>query len=210
MKESLIEKKADETPATSSRSLAHKENREFIGYALSALALAVIIRLFIASPWLVSGPSMMPNFQDMNYLIVDRLSYRLGTPQRGDVIVFSLPQMPSRDLIKRVIGLPGETVEIKGNAVTIKNAAHPQGFTLSEPYIAAEDVGGPDGITVTLNAHEYYVLGDNRHVSADSRTWGVLPDKDIIGKVFVRLYPFNEISMLPAQSRYTQDVVIGN
>jgi signal peptidase I len=150
---------------------------------------------------------MEPNFQDWNYLIVDRISYDFETPQRGDVIVFDLPQDTSRALIKRVIGLPGETVVLSGTAptVTIINAAHPDGFTLTEPYLDPANLGGASDMRVTLAADQYFVLGDNRKVSADSRLWGLLPRKDIVGRVFLRLYPLNEFSLLPEESRYAQD-----
>ena len=176
-----------------------------IGYTVVALGLALFIRFFIAAPYVVSGQSMEPNFQDWNYLIVDRLSYELGTPQRGDVIVFNLPQNNSRALIKRVIGLPGETVILSSTQVTIVNKAHPEGFTISEPYLDPQDLGGRSEMPTTLGADEFFVLGDNRKVSADSRLWGVLPKKDIVGRVFLRLYPVNEVGALPAESRYSND-----
>src|SRR6185369_5720090 len=115
------------------------------------------------------------------------------------------PQDTSRSLIKRVIGLPGETVMISGNQVEIINTQHPQGFILDEPYLDAANLGGAGNLKVTLESDQYFVLGDNRKVSADSRLWGTLPRKDIIGRVFVRLYPFNELNVLPAESRYVQD-----
>lgn len=148
---------------------------------------------------------MEPNFQDWNYLIVDRLSYELGTPSRGDVIVFDLPQETSRALIKRVIGLPGETVVLSGTDVTIINTEHPGGFTLSEPYLDAKNIGGVSNMRVTLGVNEYFVLGDNRKVSADSRVWGTLPRKDIVGRVLLRLYPLGETGLLPAKARYSND-----
>jgi signal peptidase I len=184
---------------------AKKESQlSLVVYTIIALGLALIIRFFVAAPYVVSGTSMMPNFQNWNYLIVDRVSYDFETPQRGDVIVFNLPQDTSRALIKRVIGLPGETVVLSGTdpTVTIINAAHPQGFTLSEPYIDPADYGGPSNMRVTLGPDQYFVLGDNRVVSADSRIWGILPRSDIVGRVFLRLYPLNEIGILPEESRY--------
>lgn len=169
-----------------------------------ALGLAIVIRLFIAAPYVVIGSSMEQNFQDYNYLIIDRFSYDFLQPQRGDVIVFNLPQDTNRALIKRVIGLPGDTVVLSGTAptVTIIDAAHPQGFTLAEPYLSPENLGGASDMRVTLGADQYFVLGDNRKVSADSRLWGILPKSDIVGRVLLRLYPVNEIGVLPSEARY--------
>jgi signal peptidase I len=178
-------------------------DRSILLYTAIAIALALIVRFFVAAPYLVSGPSMEPTFQNLDYLIVDRLSYEIGNPHRGDIVIFTMPETPSETLIKRMIGLPGDTVSISGNTVTITNAAHPNGFILAEPYLAPSDLGGPSNLTVTLGADQYFVLGDNRKVSYDSRLWGILPRKDIIGQVFIRLYPFTALGVEPGQARYT-------
>lgn len=172
------------------------------GYALFALGLALVVRLFIATPFIVSGSSMEHTFENFDYLIIDRVSYRIAEPQRGDVVVFGLPQETSRDLIKRIIGLPGETVRLENGTVTIINAAHPEGFTLSEPYLSPENRGGAGDMTVSMGPDQFFVLGDNRRVSADSRLWGTLPRADIVGRVLVRLYPFSHLSLLPGEARY--------
>lgn len=179
-----------------------ESNRSLFIYALVALGLALFIRFFIATPYIVSGASMEKTFENFDYLIIDRLTYDFAPPKRGDVIVFGLPQEPSRDLIKRVIGLPGETVSINGNNVTITNAQHPEGFVLNEPYLSSDNLGGATGTKVTLGPNQYFVLGDNRKVSADSRLWGTLPKNDIVGRVLLRLFPFNMISLLPGEARY--------
>jgi len=180
-------------------------DRSLALYIIVAFGLALIIRFFVATPYLVSGSSMEPNFYDYHYLIVDRLSYTFSAPQRGDVIVLDLPEDTSRALIKRIVGLPGETIELTGPnpSVIIINKDHPKGFELNEPYISSANYGGTTNTRYTLGADEYFVLGDNRKVSADSRTWGILPKSDIVGRVFLRLYPFNSISILPAEARYT-------
>ena len=172
------------------------------GYALFALGLALVVRLFIATPFIVSGASMEHSFENFDYLIIDRVTYQLADPQRGDVVVFGLPQETSRDLIKRIIGLPGETVRVHGDAVTIINTEHPGGIILSEPYLTQENLGGVSEMNVTLGKDQYFVLGDNRRVSADSRLWGTLPRKDIVGRVLLRLYPFTHIALLPGEARY--------
>lgn len=174
-------------------------------YTIAALGLAIFIRFVVAAPYIVSGASMENTFQDFNYLIVDRLSYDFGDPRRGDVIVFDLPQESGRALIKRVIGLPGETVILNGTTVTIVNDANPEGFTLSEPYLSPENVGGASNMRITLAPDQFFVLGDNRRVSADSRLWGALPREDIVGRVFLRLFPLNEVGILPGEVRYTQN-----
>ncbi len=176
----------------------------FLGYTAVALGLALFIRFFIAAPYIVSGASMEPTFNNWDYLIVDRVTYDFGKPQRGDVIVFDLPQDTSRALIKRVVGLPGEKVLLSGAGPTVMivNQEHPEGFIIKEPYLSPENLGGATDMQVTLGPDQYFVLGDNRHVSADSRLWGVLPKKDIVGRVFVRLYPLNGVGVLPGEARY--------
>src|SRR3989338_2593479 len=184
------------TPKGSQRSL-------FI-YTVVALGLALIIRFFIAAPYVVSGASMEPNFEDWHYLIVDRVSYDFKAPARGDVVVFDLPQNESPALIRRVSGLPGEAVVLSGQSVTIINTEPPQGFTLAEPYLDPANLTGVNEMRMTLAADRYFVLGDNRRVSADSRIWGTLPRNDIVGRVFLRLYPLSKLSVFPSESRYLE------
>ncbi len=186
----------------SSQGTQKDSRRGLIGYTVIALGLALFIRFFIAAPYVVQGASMEPNFEDWHYLIIDRVSYYFGEPQRGDIIVFNLPQNESRALIKRVIGLPGETVVLSGQSITIINAENPHGFKLPEPYLDPKNLGGMNEMRVTLEPDMYFVLGDNRRVSSDSRIWGELPRKDIVGRVLLRLYPLDKIGILPAESRY--------
>ena len=187
---------SSDTPKGSSRS--------FFTYTIVALGLALFIRFFIAAPYVVSGASMEPTFDDWHYLIIDRISYDITEPKRGDVIVFDLPQDTSRSLIKRIIGLPTETVVLKGQSVTIINTEHPKGFTLAEPYLDPANLTGSNEMEGTLGADQFFVLGDNRRVSADSRLWGTLPREDIVGRVFLRLFPLRDISLLPGESRYSE------
>ncbi len=190
--------------SSSSQGVKPSSDRSLIFYVIVLLGLVLVIRFFVAAPYIVSGSSMEPNFQDWNYLIVDRLSYDFSQPQRGDVIVLNMPEDTSRALIKRVIGLPGDTVELSGPnpTVTIVNRQYPQGFTLKEPYISPENYGGATDMKVTLGPDQYFALGDNRKVSADSRLWGILPRSDIVGRVLLRLYPPGEIGILPAEARF--------
>jgi signal peptidase I len=182
-------------------------DRSVFFYLAIALGIALVIRFFVAAPYIVSGSSMEPNFDNWNYLIVDRLTYRFSAPERGDVIVLNLPEDTHRALIKRIIGLPGDTVQLTDTEpiVTIINTAHPKGFVLKEPYISPSNYGGGTNIKITLGANEYFVLGDNRKVSADSRVWGILPRSDIVGRVLFRLYPLNGIGVLPGTARYVDN-----
>ena len=157
--------------------------------AIIALLFAVAVRAFIFQPFLVRGTSMEPNFHHGDYLIIDEISYRLQDPERGEVVVFRYPHDLSQRYIKRVVGLPGETVEVQDGKITISgSSADPQTFTLDEDrYLAGGNTEG--ALRVKLGGNEYFVLGDNRMFSSDSRIWGSLPRKDIIGKVFLRIFP---------------------
>ena len=168
--------------------------RELVTFVIIAVCIIYPFRKFVAEPYIVSGSSMSPTFETGHYLIIDKISYRFNAPQRDDVIVMKFPEDTSRDFIKRIIGLPGETVEIKDGTVTIFNAENPKGFTLDESFIKFPK---SDTMNYTLTSGEYFVMGDNRAGSYDSRSWGPLPEVDIIGKPLVRLYPFDMINILP-------------
>jgi signal peptidase I len=150
-----------------------------------------LVRTYIVQPFLVSGESMLPNFRNGDYLLVDELTYRFREPERGEVIVLRYPKNEGVYFIKRVIGLPGETVIIENNNIIILNKEGKK-FVLNEPYIRL-NFGTMQDMTVTLKENEYFVMGDNRSFSFDSRNWGVLPRKDIIGLVRFRLWPFNSV-----------------
>jgi signal peptidase I len=153
-----------------------------------ALAIVIPIRYFLFQPFFVKGASMVPNFQDGQYLIIDEISYRLRAPERGEVIVFKYPNDPSQKYIKRIIGLPGETVEVKNGEVFINEKL------LSESDYFKSPIDTSGFSKVTLGQNEYFVLGDNRAASSDSRIWGILPKKDIIGRVALRAWPFDAFS----------------
>lgn len=160
--------------------------KEIFWLVLLAVLIVVPIRVFVAQPFVVEGLSMYPTFGDGDYLIIDELTYRLEDPARGDVIVFRYPNNPSIFYIKRIIGLPGETVKIVDGIVTITKTDGTE-LTLDEKYVVAEDATY-SGKTM-VGSEQYFVLGDNRPKSSDSRVWGVLPKQDIMGKAFVRLLP---------------------
>ncbi len=176
---------------------APKENSFYDIFRFSIVALLIVlpIRMFIAQPFIVSGASMKETFHNGDYLIVDQISYRLNQPERGDVIIFHYPKDPSKFFIKRIIGLPGDTINIEGRKVTISNQDFPDGFIINEPYI--KSMSNENYYNEKLNSNEYFVMGDNRDESSDSRSWGILQKEKIVGRAFLRLYPTNAINFLP-------------
>ena len=170
---------------------------ELVKIAIIALIIVAPIRYFLFQPFIVSGASMAPNFATGDYLIVDEISYRLSSPQRGDVVVFNagfIPNYTGQRFIKRIIGLPGETVDvINGQVEIIKDG---KTTVLDEKYLPADlkTYGANGDINVTLKPDQYFVMGDNRPYSYDSRMWGVLPKSDIIGKASLRILPINNLS----------------
>ena len=161
---------------------------EVIKIVVLAALIVIPIRLFIFQPFFVKGQSMEPNFENGDYLIVDELSYRFQEPQRGEVVVFKYPNDISQRYIKRIIGLPGETIEIKEGKIEVFNQQGEK--VLNETNYLPQDIFTAGDTNITLKGDEYFVLGDNRLASADSRRWGPLPKKDIIGKVIFRAWPF--------------------
>ncbi len=173
---------------------------DLVKFAAIALAIVIPIRLFIAQPFVVSGDSMFPTFHNGQYLIVDEISYIVNGPHRGDVVIFKYPNDPSRYFIKRIIGMPNETITLNNGTVTISNAKNPEGFTLNEPYIN-ETFNATH--TYTTKSDEYFVMGDNRNRSSDSRSWGSLPRKLMIGRAYLRLLPVADATYLPGA--YTEE-----
>ena len=139
---------------------------DFVKFIIITALIVIPVRLWIAQPFLVSGASMEPTFNNGNYLIIDELSYHLRKPKKNEVVVFRYPNDPSKFFIKRIAGAPGETVVVQGRETILKD-------------------------------DEYYVLGDNRGASSDSRTWGPVREKLIIGRTLVRLWPFGKIELFP-------------
>jgi len=159
-----------------------------------ALAIVIPVRYFLFQPFVIQGSSMEPNFHEADYLIIDELSYRLRLPQRGEVIVFKYPLDTSKRFIKRIIGLPGEMVEIRSGEVIV-TATDGKTITLGEAYIPS-NLKAPDMSPYKLGEGQYFVLGDNRPYSSDSQDWGEVPRKNIIGKVELRLWPLGDISKI--------------
>jgi signal peptidase I len=155
--------------------------REVVETLVLTLLIYLLVRTFLFENYRVVGASMQPTLENGEFLAVNKLGYRLHEPQRGDIIVFQDPNAPGRKLIKRIIGLPGETVEMTNGAVLI------DGQALPEPYL--DDPGAYTRAPSVVPEDEYFVLGDNRNNSSDSRSWGMLPREDIVGKAWLTYWP---------------------
>ena len=181
---------------------------EILKITIIAFLIVLPIRYYVFQPFIVKGESMEPNFENGNYLIVDELSYHFRDPQRGEVVVFKYPKNPSQRYIKRVIGLPGETVKIKDGKITIyKENSSP--ITLEEFGYLPFSHYTEGNLAIKLGSNEYFVLGDNRtgNRSYDSRWWGPVPRENIIGRVLIRAWPLAELKFfgLP-QYQFNQEV----
>ncbi|HEY4494254.1 MAG TPA: signal peptidase I [Candidatus Paceibacterota bacterium] len=168
---------------------------DLLRFALLMLLFVIPIRLFIAQPFIVSGDSMLPTFHNKDYLIIDELSYRLTDPKRSDVIIFRYPKNPKVFYIKRIVGLPNETVHVEGGTITITNDEHPEGLVLEQPFVKNGSIDAPNNFE--LGDDEYFVMGDNRSHSSDSRFWGPVKKDLIIGRALVRLFPASDVGLMP-------------
>lgn len=151
-------------------------------------AIVFVVRAVLFQPFLVSGASMEPNIAQSNYLIIDELTYRFRDPERGEIVVFRYPNDPSTFYIKRIVGLPGEVVDISEGKVKIKGTALDE-----SSYMQGAETYGT--VHVTLGQNQYFLMGDNRANSYDSRSWGPLDKKLIVGRALIRLFPFTEIDI---------------
>jgi signal peptidase I len=176
-----------------------------------AFIIIIPVRAFLFQPFFVQGASMEPNFEDNQYLIINEFGYKetkIGIADkdlftvasfknlsRGDVVVFRYPKDRSKFFIKRIIGLPGEKIEIKNNQVKIFNNENQEGFLLDETvYLSPAEKTFGD-LILTLKENEYFVMGDNRNASSDSRFWGPINKTDVVGKVLVRAWPLNSLKV---------------
>lgn len=161
--------------------------------------IAFSLRYFAIQPFIVDGESMMPNFVNSEYLLAEKISYITGEPKRGDAVIFRYPGNTSVNYIKRIIALPGETIKISDNKVTIVNTQNPSGIVLDESkYLPPTSLTlSPESSAVekTLQANEYFVMGDNRQHSSDSREWGALPKSNIIGRAWLTIMPLNRFGI---------------
>lgn len=162
--------------------------RELVETLLLTLVIFLLIR-FAMQNFRVEGFSMEPNFHDGQFLLVSKVEYMLHQPERGDVIVFRFPNQPSRDFIKRIIGLPGDHIDIRNGQVIVNNEPLPETYPLN----AGSYTFGP----VTVGTEEYFVLGDNRNNSSDSHSWGMMPTKNIIGKAWFSYWPPQWVGLVP-------------
>ena len=169
---------------------------ENVLYFAGAIGLALLIQAFVIRPFIVSGNSMDPNIKNGQYLIIDGVTYRFREPARGDVIVFRAPPEPSKFYIKRIIGVPGDTVDIRGSTVTITNTTHPDGLVLNDSFITHKN---SDTLRITVPEGSFFVMGDNRAQSSDSRVWGPVPRNYMDGRALLRLFPFSTVGVNPGR-----------
>jgi len=158
------------------------------------VVVAFILRYFVMQPFVVEGQSMEPNFHDNELLIVEKVSYLLRSPQRGDVIVFRFPGSPNLNYIKRIVGIPGDNVSIHDGAVFVN------GRQMQESYLDGVETFAPSFSRVeetALGSNEFFVLGDNRAHSSDSREWGVVPRLNIVGRAFLVILPVDDFGLVP-------------
>jgi len=165
-----------------------------------ALVIVIPIRYFVFQPFIVKGLSMTPAFHDGDYLIIDELSYRFREPERGEVVVFKYPRDPSQRFIKRIIGLPGEQVKMEGDKITIINKFGQEEILDESEYLSLSQGSLFDSKLIKLAENEYFILGDNRAHSFDSRKWGSLSKEYIVGRVLLRAWPPKAMAYIPTPS----------
>lgn len=184
-----------------------EEPSSLLLWIIGIIILVKLVQAFLIQPFIVDGASMLPTYQNQEFLLVDKFSYRVKAPARGDIMIFKLYEnnnnpYEGKHLIKRVIGLPGERVVVHNGITTIYNKANPNGFIVPEPFVVfKENVKDAD---MTLDDHHYFVMGDNRARSYDSRDWGALDAVNIKGQVFFRLYPFKQAGYEPGRYSFTK------
>ncbi len=170
---------------------------EIIKFALLAAIIVIPFRMFVAEPYIVQGESMSPTFETGHYLIINKFSHRISELDRGAVVVFRYPNDPSRFFVKRVIGLPGETVRIRDRKVFVQEVDSNEFYELEEDYLKNTI---QNNVEKDLSHDEYFVAGDNRGNSHDSRAWGPLNKSFVKGEALLRLYPLSQISITPGKA----------
>ena len=167
---------------------------EVVKIVVISLVIIIPVRYYLFQPFFVKGASMEPTFNDGDYVLIDEISYSFRDPQRGEVMIFRSPQDRSQFFIKRVVGLPGEQIQIKDNRVFIYNKQNPEGITLDETEYLDPNTQTLGNLRINIDDNEYFVLGDNRLHSSDSRLWGGVNRSLITGRVLLRAWPFNKIA----------------
>lgn len=176
---------------------------EYAKFIIVVAVVVIPIRLWVAQPFIVQGASMIPGFHNADYLIIDELSYNFREPKRGEVVIFRYPHDPSKFYIKRIIGLPSEKIRIEnGNVAIVDKNNSPEPKILDENYLPDSAANFSGESTASLEVDEYFVMGDNRGQSSDSRSWGPLNRKFIVGRAWLRLWPFNKVGYLPGSFNF--------
>ncbi len=184
-----------------------EEPASLLIWIIGIIVVVKLIQAFLVQPFIVDGGSMLPTYHNQEFLLVDKLSYRLREPKRGDVIIFRLYEnqknpYEGKYLIKRLIGKPGERVVIQNGVTTIYNKENPEGFIIEEPFVSYKETS--KDVDILLDSDHYFVMGDNRSQSYDSRDWGPLLASQIKGQVLFRLYPFSSASYEPGQYSFSK------
>ena len=175
---------------------------DFVETIVIALAIFVVVYQFLFQPHQVKGSSMDDNFHDGEYLLTDKVSYRFNNPKMGDVIVFKAPQNEDFDYIKRIIGMPGDQIMIDNNVVYVNGSVLNESGYLDDSVVTRPGLFLKDGLPVTIPPNAYFVMGDNRTNSSDSRDWGFVPSVNIVGKAWVQYWPINEAGII---DKYPKD-----
>lgn len=200
--QSMMEEKTNKDLEVQTRAKLKRQSVwDMVRFGVLALAAVFLVRVFVVQPFIVSGSSMVPTFENGEYLIVDEISYRLGDPKRDDVVVFRYPNDTKKFFIKRIIGLPNETIDIKGSEITITNEEHRDGLKLDQPYVKN---ASSDDTHLKLKNDEYFVMGDNRSASSDSRYWGSVNRKLLVGRALLRLWPMDRLNVLPGNYKQAE------
>lgn len=182
---------------------------DFLETIVVSLAIFAVVYIFLFQPHQVDGQSMVPNFQNKEYILTDKISYRIHLPTRGDVVVFHSPQDASVDFIKRIIGVPGDTVRVAGGYVYLNGVKLEEAY-INDPGEVTSGRFGVEGATIEVPPGQYYVMGDNRLHSSDSREWGLVTMNEIVGRAFFRYWPIPAFGLVPtAESELTMGSVKG-
>lgn len=165
-----------------------------------AFGLYLLLNWFVFNLHNVDGDSMLPTLHNKEYLITNKIVNRIGY-KRGDIVIFKYPKMPSKEFVKRLIGFPKEKIQIINSKVIIYNNEFPEGFTLKEDYLAkntltTQNTFLKEGVIMEIPENNFFVMGDNREVSSDSRQWGFVPKENMVGQAVLRIWPVRDFGKL--------------